>query len=220
MEYSPITLPGKGHADIVLEAVNASEESNNWRVLEDRRTLGLTEWVDQGDVRNYLSAIRGIEPKTKHMPEKSQKPWMYFFLTRESSMPGFETQKFHFTTRIHEDKVWLCDQEGKAITRQSHEQNMYYMNIVINALLGRPNRQDTDGSVRLFALESVMSSDKVKKLVERLDDGTKNSIGIDLIMNFIIQNEPILANDRELIESYIKDLHAWHITDNPTPDPV
>lgn len=215
-----ITLPGKGHAEIVLESINAIDEDNNWRVIQDGRTVCKAQWQDDDDVRIYLTAIRGIDPKTKNMSEDRQKPWTCYYLLRQSSMPGFDEQKFFFSARQHEDKVWLCDTEGKSIRHESHEQNIEYMNIVVNALRQRPTRHNTDETVRLFALENIMSSDKVKTLISRLDDGTKNSIGINQIMNFIIQNEPILTNDRELIESYIQDLHAWHITDNSTPDPV
>lgn len=211
-----ITLPGKGHAEIVLESINAIEEDNNWYFLQDGRMFCKTQWQNDNDVWVYLTAFRGIDPRTRTMPTDKQKPWTYYYLAYQSSMPEYDNQKFYFSARQNEDKVWLCDAEGKSIRHESHEQNIEYMNIVINALRQRPTRRDTNETVRLFALENIMSSDNVKTLITRLDDGTKNSVDIGQIMNFIIQNEPILTNDRELIEGYIKDLHAWYIADNPS----
>lgn len=94
------------------------------------------------------------------------------------------------------------------------------MNIIIKALRERPTRQDTDTSMRLFALDRIMSAESVKQLVRRIDDGTNNSVSREFVMSFILQNEPLLVNDRELIESCITDLQMYKAIEGPTPDPV
>lgn len=219
MELNPITLPGEGHATINLEAMNAIEEHNEWVQNESGRTRCLVEWRDANDNLVYLTGYRGIEPKTQSMPEADQKPWTYYHMSIESRMPGHEDQKFYFTSRAHEDRVWIYNAEGQAVPSKSHDQHLEYMNIVVNALRQRPTRVDTDDSVRLFALDRVMRDRKTRLMIRRLDDGTKNAISIDHIMNVVLQQEPILKNDRELILSYIMDEKSNWVTDNPAPEP-
>lgn len=117
-----IELPGQGHADIVLESVNAIDEANDWRVLRNGQSLGIAQWSDLDDVRHYLTARPEIDPKTRQMPEHKRKYWTRFHLKRQSSMPDFADQQYAFSTRSHEDRVWLCDDAGKTIHGASHEQ--------------------------------------------------------------------------------------------------
>lgn len=216
----PIELPGKGHMEIILECVNVLDEQNDWRTLESGKVAGRASWTGHDDLRYHLTGFLGVDPLTKNMSESRQKPWMYFYMTRESSMPDFQNEKYHFTTRANQDKVWLCDENGKAILNAPHEKNIQNMNIVKDALYGRPGRADTDDSVRLFSFDYIMSSTAVNKLILRIDDGTNNSVTLDYVMDYIFQNAPLLRNDKDLIESYIMDLRTYRTTDDATPDPV
>lgn len=214
----PITLVGEGHSAIVLESVNAIEEDNGWRTV-DGRSICKAQWEDDEDVRVYLTAYRDVDTKAnQNTYEGMWKPRTAYYLLRQSSMPGFVEQKFYFTSRYHEGKVWLCDMDDKKTLPKSHAEHLEYMNVVINALRQRPSRQDTDGSIRLFALDTIMASENVKKMIARLDDGTRNSIGIDMILDYVLNNEPILSKDKDMIESYIKDMHMCHIANSPTSD--
>jgi hypothetical protein len=222
MELNPITLPGEGHVAINLEAMNAIEEHNEWVQNESGRTRCLVEWRDANDNLVYLTGYRGIEPKTQSMSEADQKPWTYYHMSIESRMPGHEDQKFYFTSRAHEDRVWIYNAEGQAVPSKSHDQHLEYMNIVVNALRQRPTRVDTSNSVRLFAFDRIMTHDNVRTQVERLDDGTRNATTIERILDYVLHNEPVLKNDRDLIVSEILDQKARLIADGATPesDPV
>lgn len=204
--YFTIDTLETGFDQLIVECVNAVDEAGHYTKLDDGRDMLHTEWTDAEDMRCYLRAFNRIDPRTVLSPPEKQKFRTDYFFSRETSMPHIPNQRYYFTSV--RKSVELCDQSGVGIPNEDPADGLKYLTIVLGSLQARPTRQEAGGDLRQIATNFMIDHNiVVKALIKRIDDlgrHAKNRPTIEKIVQLIIEKEPILHGETDVVRSAIE----------------